>query len=182
MFRHKYHTHLARFCRSWFEVGFVSVGQWGRDSGRELYFHLAMGVVWCLLCMWNLCWFWCCTCCQAIHLILWFKILQSVTPQINLQCNVSRKKKKKKKTQSIKKSTKVTLKFSVNMSSPTLMFGNFFGTWGWWGTISRLTCPATGLLVRGHPAHASTGSSAQLRVEIWYTTCQRNRKMGSGMH
>ena len=86
------------------------------------------------------------------------------TNQFTVQC--LSQEKKKKKTQSIKKSTKVTLKFSVNMSSPTLMFGNFFGTWGWWGTISRLTCPATGLLVRGHPAHASTGSSAQLRVEI----------------
>lgn len=37
VFRHKYHTHLARFCRSWFEVGLVSVGQWGRDSGRALF-------------------------------------------------------------------------------------------------------------------------------------------------
>ena len=158
--------------------------QWGHGEGKfwqrvQIFiFILAMGVVWCLLCE---------TCADfdVPHVakpFTWFcdsRSSKSVTPQTNLQCNVSRKKKK---NVTLPITTKVTLKLSVNMSSPTLMFGNFFGSWGWWGAISRLTCPATGLLVRGHPAHASTRSSAQARVEIWYTTCQRNRKVGSGMH
>ena len=51
------------------------------------------------------------------------------------------------------------------MSSPTLMFASF-GLRSWWGAVSLLTCPATGLLEPVHPTHVSTSLSAQGRVVV----------------
>lgn len=83
--------------------------QWGHGEGKfwqrvQIFiFILAMGVVWCLLCE---------TCADfdVPHVakpFTWFcdsRSSKSVTPQTNLQCNVSRKRKKKCNTTNYHKS------------------------------------------------------------------------------